>query len=659
MIDNLTIIIPFFNGHEYIDRLLSSLPTEVSVIIIDDKSDISLSSDISKYKKKSIQIINSESRLYFSGAVNLGIEACDTDVLVLNQDTWFEDTSWQTVIADNRDRYDLIGERIRDNHPSFGGLGYVHGTFMYMSRRAIDVVGLLNDRDYPLWGGTAEWQWRVARHGFEVLPLKKIPGFYHERNNGESYGSSIKTLLQKEPEKRSLLIRTPPLLSVVVLCYNYAKYLPDCINSLLGGPTSLGQMKPQTLQSFEIVIVDDASTDNTSEIASEIAKIEKGIRYYRLEKNVGTAQALNYGIQRSYGKYITFLSADDMRESDSLENLVRVCEQNPHSFAYDDIWLVYKHQRVKKWEMEEYDFDKLLYQNQVHAGIVFPKAAWVEVGGYPAIMNDGREDWAFNIALGIHGYCGIHLRQFGYLYRREGQNRTERNTSEYFREYFLDKIKRVFPKIYGGLRPMACCGKGSNNRTNNAAKVSTLSLGGNLMAESVGSQGMEKIEYLGKQMSSTWQGEVTNANYTFGVDGRVRGWVDRRDLGSREEKKGFLAKKDRQTGEYLFRVFKSTKAVAKEPEPEPEKEVISEPQGAVAVSQVSGVLSVGERKEAITISEKKNLFFPDPTDLNVEEIKRLDLSLEQWQGVYRTELANRNRKGAIAYIEELIANWSK
>src|SRR5690606_3781254 len=129
-------------------------------------------------------------------------------------------------------------------------------------------------------------------------------------------------LLEQEPEKKSLLIRTPPLVSVIVPCYNYGRYLDDCINSLIGGPTSLGEHLGQTMQSLEIIIVDDASTDGTPEIGARLAEAWKGIRYYRLDQNVGTAQALNFGIERAVGQYITFLSADDMREPDSIEKLV-------------------------------------------------------------------------------------------------------------------------------------------------------------------------------------------------------------------------------------------------------------------------------------------------------------------------------------------------
>lgn len=689
MIDNLnlTAVIPFYEGHSTIHRLVTSLPENLPIIIVDDRSKETISQENinKKYNlegRNSVKIIRLEEKGYFAGAVNRGIQECSTDVLVLNQDVWFENSEWLGLIEQYRDRFAFIGERIRGDHPSFGELGYIHGTFMFMRRDAIRSVGLLNNNDYPLWGNTAEWQWRAARKNYQVLPLKEIPGFHHDRPDNQKYGNSISELLEKNKDKKDLLIRTPPLLSVIVPCYNYGRYIQDCINSLIGGPTSLGDMPGQTLQSFEIIIVDDASTDNSAEYIKQVTDISKGIRAYRLNRNSGTANALNYGIERAVGKYITFLSADDMREDFSLKKLVETCEQNPHSFAYDDVWLVNKHKRVKKWKIEEYDFDTLIWKNQIHAGIVYPKEAWKEVGGYPSIMNDGREDWAFNVALGVYGWCGVHVEEYGYLYRREGQNRTERNTTERHRQEFLGKIMSVFPGIYRGERTMACCGSGgSKSKTASVSRSTTFSTGGSAkMASQIGSEGMVKIEYLGNQMSSTWPGDVTGVNYTFGKD-RVRGWIDKRDLGSMEERKGFLSKKDRNTGAVLFRIatdskqkvegvqinsdkikseieqntgLEDTKKVFVESGLTPES--WSEPDTSLvkSTSEVTGTLSSDDKK--------KDVFEYDPSALSVEEIKKLvnkNLSQKQWQEVYKRELANRNRKGAVSFLEEVLADFSE
>ena len=672
--ENLSIIIPFYNGYETLPKLIDSLPVSIPVTIVDDQSDKSLTQrEINiiwpKSEGRDIRVVQMDKKGYFAGAVNRGIQECQTDVLVLNQDTWFDNDDFFQTLEYLRREYAFFGERIRGDHPAFGDLGYVHGTCMFIRRDAIGVVGELSEKDYPLWGCTAEYQWRVARKNFKIFPIKKIPGFNHERPEGERYGSSIKQLLsQASTKNRDVLVRTPPLLSVVVPCYNYGRFLLDCIASLVGGNTSLGEMPGQTLQSFEIVIVDDASTDNSLETIKQITDISKGIRAYHLEKNVGTARALNFGIERCYGKYITFLSADDMREPDSLEKLVEVCEQNPHSFAYDDIWLFHTHERIKKWQMEDFDFDTLIWKNHVHAGIMFPKIAWQEVGGYPAIMGDGREDWAFNIALGIHGWCGVHLKNYGYLYRREGQNRTNTNTTDTHRERFLGKIMGLFPEIYKGNRPMACCGKGSNTKSNNGM-TSRIQARSSLMVESnippVGKEPMELVEYLGGQMNFTITGDSTGAKYTFGKD-RPKGWVFKSDVGDRESKLGFLSK--REGGRELYRIAKADKQANPDPTegmevttdqtPVPVDDVVIGKHGAVGMSETVGTLTAAP---ATAVTEQK-IATPNPIDLTVEELKSFvdrGLTKDQWEEVYRIEMANRNRKGLIAFLEELLANWSE
>lgn len=668
--ENLTVIVPFYNGHKTIHKLVNSIPRTIPILIVNDKSDVAFTQEhVDRAGGRNIRVIQMARKGYFAGAVNRGIQETETDILVLNQDSWFTDDTFFEAINTLRNEFAFFGERIRGDHPAFGSIGYVHGTCMFIRRDTIREVGLLDEKNYPLWGNTAEYQWRVARKNFKIFPMPEISGFHHERSATERFGSSIKNLLEKEPDKKELLVRTPPLVSVIVPCYNYGRYISDCINSLIGGKTSLGEMPGQTIQSFEIIIVDDASTDNSMEYIRNIVDPAKGIRAYHLQKNVGTARTLNFGIHRAVGKYITFLSADDMREPDSIEKLIDACEKNPHSFAYDDVWIVNKHERIKKWQMEEYDFEKLIWKNQIHAGILFPKEAWLDTGGYPSIMGDGREDWAFNVALGIHGWCGVHVKNYGYLYRREGQNRTEKNTTEAHRQNFLEKIMSLFPDIYRGNRPMACCGKGSNKQKNvginRMVSTGSMIMGAKMV---VGSEGMERLEYMGNQMSFTAHGEATNERYMFGKD-RPRGWVDRRDLGERggngRPGKGFLGQK-KPNGEWLYRVIDS-EGKQVEQEPVVAEEVVVE-KTVKSSSAVSGSMGVVEKNIVPGSMSEKTSFEPepdlkyDPKELTVSELKDLEnqgLTRDEWEAIYKAEMKGLNRKGAVAFIEELLANWQE
>lgn len=643
--ENVTIVVPFYNGHEPLGRLLASLPSDLPVLVVDDQSDVPLVPQ--PHWADSVTVLPLPAKGYFAGAVNAALEALPntTDVLVLNQDVWFSSEAWLDVLHGERERHAMIGERIAGHHPAFPH-GYIHGTFLFLRRDAIDQVGPLNARDYPLWGSTAEWQWRAARRGFSILPLAEIPGFHHERPAGQAFGASITQLLARQPEQRSRLIRTPPLVSVIVPCHNYGRYLADCLASLVGGDSSLGPQPGQTLQSFEVILVDDASTDGSAQIAARLADAWQGIRVYGLEENVGTAAALNYGIERAVGQYITFLSADDMRHPDSLEALVRACETNPHHFAYDDVHLFGHGQWLRRWPMQDYDFEALLVKNHVHAGILYPKQAWIDAGGYPPQMDDGREDWAFNIALGERGWCGVHVRADGYWYRREGQNRSATNTTPDHRARFEAKIRSLFPHLYQGERPMSCCG-GKRTTMSNHSKPRPPALPLGL----AGAAGMVLLEYTGGQQDAVWTGHVTHTAYRFGVTKRT-GWVDRRDAGDREGK-GFLGM--RRNGHYVFRLAAPPKRSRGDAGPQPSPAAVPvAPPAPVGEAGQAETGAVPRRETPAAMADRAENV-PNPDHLTVAQIRALELDPSQWRALRASEVAGKNRKSVLAQADRVLA----
>lgn len=101
-----------------------------------------------------------------------------------------------------------------------------------------------------------------------------------------------------------------PRLSVVISSYNYGKYLKGCIDSVL----------QQTWNDFEIIIVNDGSTDNTDSIVEPFLSDDR-IHYVK-QKNAGQANAKNTGIRNAKGDLIAFIDADDLWEADKLEKQI-------------------------------------------------------------------------------------------------------------------------------------------------------------------------------------------------------------------------------------------------------------------------------------------------------------------------------------------------
>ncbi len=124
----------------------------------------------------------------------------------------------------------------------------------------------------------------------------------------------------KELSAQNNAVSKMPLVSVVIPVYNAAKFIPQALGSLFY----------QTMQDFEVVVVDDGSTDNSVEVVENLAKKFNGrIRLIRLPENSGTPAApRNRGIQAARGKYIAFLDADDLLTKTALEELTKLAEKS-------------------------------------------------------------------------------------------------------------------------------------------------------------------------------------------------------------------------------------------------------------------------------------------------------------------------------------------
>jgi len=552
------VVVPFRNGHKTIERLLDDIPASIDVIVVDDVSDRAYTSE-----RDNVTTHRLDQRGYFSGAVNKGIELAGArDVLVLNQDVFFPSGFPADIVDHMARRSGVFGDGVF-GHPAWPK-GYVQGTFMYMRRDALDAVGGLDAVNYPLWGATAEWQLRACRAGFAARPIFQPEWLGHVRGR-EPFGSSIAATLKAQPEKRTLFIRTPPRVSVIVTCYNYGRYLAEAVASLIGGKTVLGQMAGQTIQDFEIVIVDDCSTDNTQEVALSLADDWRAVRYIRRAENGGTPAANNTGINASFGKYISILCADDMMEETRLEVMLAALEGKDKTFAYDNCRIVTGGRRQKEMRLQDWDAKALLCKNHVHAGIVFPKQAWVDAGQYHESMRYGREDWQFNVALALAGWSGEHVRQALYLYRRERQNRSIHNTTPKWRERFLDQLAAIWPSVYMREGVNMCKGCGGPVRipgTSRAAQTETVTLASMPVP---GVDGMTLIQYQGDNWGSeVFYGPVTRMPYSFGKS-RPNGNVDNRDVRTGDMKKpGFL--EIMHKGKHLFaRVEIAPAPVVEEP----------------------------------------------------------------------------------------------
>lgn len=114
------------------------------------------------------------------------------------------------------------------------------------------------------------------------------------------------------------------LVSIITPTYNCAKFIGATIESVLN----------QTYQNFEMIIVDDASKDNTEEVVKSFK--DKRIKYIRLSKNSGPAIARNRAMEEAKGKYMAFLDSDDLWKREKLEKQINFIKKNKYKIICSD-----------------------------------------------------------------------------------------------------------------------------------------------------------------------------------------------------------------------------------------------------------------------------------------------------------------------------------
>lgn len=104
-----------------------------------------------------------------------------------------------------------------------------------------------------------------------------------------------------------------PEISVIVTVYNCEKYIGNCLQSILA----------QTWQNFELLVIDDVSTDCSLEICRQAAQMDSWLRLFQMPQNSGAALTRNRGMDEAQGRFITFVDGDDVVRPEYLKTLYR------------------------------------------------------------------------------------------------------------------------------------------------------------------------------------------------------------------------------------------------------------------------------------------------------------------------------------------------
>ncbi|MFC1794245.1 glycosyltransferase, partial [Planctomycetota bacterium] len=274
------------------------------------------------------------------------------------------------------------------------------------------------------------WLRISSKYKFKHIP--DFLGLYYYNENGIEHGSKIHSLYERYLVGRrygtpyisvipSYNSKSNPLVSVIIPAYNAAEHIAEAIESVI----------IQNYRNFELVIINDGSTDNTEEIVAGFK--DERIKYFRQE-NQGLAGAHNAGIKQSQGEFVIKLDCDDMMTPDFISRHIQEFEKHPEAdLVYCNDFLIDENSKpIRVIESPEYTDRKLLIRDLFRCGYpIVPfrtcirKSVFDKIGFFDESLSVG-EDYDMIRRFVQHGLKVHHLQDALYM-RRMGFDSLSRN----------------------------------------------------------------------------------------------------------------------------------------------------------------------------------------------------------------------------------------
>jgi glycosyltransferase involved in cell wall biosynthesis len=207
-----------------------------------------------------------------------------------------------------------------------------------------------------------------------------------------------------------MLKKERKLISIIIPAYNAAQYIAETILSV----------QQQSYSNWELIIIDDGSTDNTAAIVKEIAEKDKQISYY-FQKNAGVSTARNAGIEKAKGAFFAFLDADDLWLPHNLEIKIQALEKENKDWLYSNCINLYKDGREenKICQTPADLFESLLLWDgkvmTAPSGLLLRKGCLEKGCRFDKNFSTAADqDFVFQLA---KSFKGMHLPQITWKYR--------------------------------------------------------------------------------------------------------------------------------------------------------------------------------------------------------------------------------------------------
>jgi glycosyltransferase involved in cell wall biosynthesis len=288
---------------------------------------------------------------------------------------------------------------------------------------------------------------RLVSRGLRVVPRpavdwvsRRLPGSLRRRLGGVSdWGGELERRRRLERtsafELRLLDISDvdDPDVTVVIPVYNQGEFVMDAIMSVF----------EQTYESWEIVVVDDGSSDAVTVAMLDDLDLPR-VRMVR-QDNRGLSGARNTGMQLARGRYLVPLDADDEITPRFLERMVVLLEDHPGA-AFAHCWAELFGDVHTLWVTRPFNPYVQLMSNSVVGCVLMRREAFEEVGGYDETMLAGNEDWELWVRLQEAGWGQVKLEEPLFRYRKHGVSMSV-ETEARFEEARIELARR-HPRVY-------------------------------------------------------------------------------------------------------------------------------------------------------------------------------------------------------------------
>lgn len=225
------------------------------------------------------------------------------------------------------------------------------------------------------------------------------------------------------------------LISVVIPYYNLGKTLPETIESI----------KANEYKKYEIVIVNDGSTDEESVKILENYKNDDKIRIINIE-NKGLANARNVGAREAKGEFVAFIDADDKIEKSYYRKAIDILHQYKNvSYVYS--WVQYFEGSTAVWPTFNVHIPYLLCANMLAAFVVIRKNDFLNFGQNRIKMEYGMEDYDGWVSLAEHGCLGVSIPEKLNLYRIR-KDSMSRSFNKKMRIYLYETARQGHEKLF-------------------------------------------------------------------------------------------------------------------------------------------------------------------------------------------------------------------